>query len=95
MPPVNRRQRRVRLVAHAFFDDSKSFGTRGFICLTGYLSDDPGWDSFHREWSVVMERYNLTVLHTSDFLSARGPYEKEWKDTAYSDRLVLCKNSFR
>jgi hypothetical protein len=78
-------------VAHAFFDDSKSFGKRGFVCLAGYLSDDFGWDSFHRDWSAITARHNLKFLHTSNFLSARGEYEEEWKDTSYIDRVTIVQ----
>jgi hypothetical protein len=86
-----RRLRKASLVAHAFFDDSKSFGKKGFICLAGYVSDDSGWDSFHREWSAVMGRHRLNVLHTSDFLSAHGQYEEEWKGTSYPDRVSVVR----
>ncbi len=86
-----RKSRRARLVAHAFFDDSDSFGSRGFVCLSGYVSDDPGWESFHKEWEALLRRHHLKRLHTSDFLAGHGEYEEIRETTPYQNRVGIVR----
>src|SRR5271167_1563620 len=91
-PSSARRPRRVRLVANAFFDDGKSFGKTGFVCLCGYVSDDPGWYSFDREWVALLKRNNIGRLHTSDFLSAGGEYKNLRDTTTFPERVNTIKD---
>jgi len=74
-----------------FFDDSDSFGSRGFVCLSGYVSDDPGWESFHKEWEALLRRHHLKRLHTSDFLAGHGEYEEIRETTPYQNRVGIVR----
>jgi hypothetical protein len=78
-------------MTHAFYDDSKSFAHRGFICLCGYLSDDSGWNTFEREWRSLLACHDIKRLHTSDFLSAGGEYRERLKNVDYETRVTVVQ----
>jgi hypothetical protein len=85
------RPRKARLVAHAYFDDSNSFGKTGFICFCGYVSDDPGWESFDREWKALLKNHDLPRLHTSDFLNVGGEYKSLQDTVPYTRRVEIIQ----
>lgn len=73
------RARKFKIVIHGYFDDAKSFGRSDNVMLAGYLTDDPGWDSFSREWVLLLKKHGIERLHTSDFLSGKSKeYEAFW-----------------
>ncbi|MBZ5535347.1 MAG: DUF3800 domain-containing protein [Acidobacteriia bacterium] len=65
-------------LAYLFFDESGKWQDRDFICLCAYLSDDPHWEWFLREWSSTFERHHLNSLHMTTFYHTAK--KKGWSD---------------
>lgn len=51
------------------------------------MSDDAGWDSFDREWRILLAKYGIGRLHTSDFLNGHA----EYKGLAVDRRLAISE----
>jgi hypothetical protein len=62
-------------MVHAFFDESSHLTHQSeFICITGYISDDMGWESLANEWRILLKKHKLPFMHTSDFLAGEADY---------------------
>jgi hypothetical protein len=81
--------RKFRLVIHGYFDDAKTFGKASNVMLAGYLTDDPGWDSFSNEWVLLLRKHGLERLHTSDFLSGKAPEYKAFWPLTDEERVAI------
>ncbi|HWZ74525.1 MAG TPA: DUF3800 domain-containing protein [Casimicrobiaceae bacterium] len=77
---------------HAFFDDSRGNDLgHDFECLVGYVSDNDGWNNFQAEWYALLRKYNIPFLHTSDFLSAKTEFYKNYKDKSAEERRSVVR----
>lgn len=75
LPRIGRSDPPGYMVAmHVFIDDSGSFAHEEFVCLAGFISTDTNWDAFYDEWTALLRKHRLPVLHTSDFLSGKAEY---------------------
>ncbi len=73
------RVRRPTIVMHAFFDESSGKGSKGFVCMTGFISDEARWNAFTSDWVALLDRHGLrdVGLHTKDFMAAKiAPYDR-------------------
>jgi hypothetical protein len=49
--------------SYGYFDESGKFKDSDFICIAGFVSDDPHWENFCEEWDQVLKHYKLPALH--------------------------------
>lgn len=66
---------KVRLMAHAYFDDSGKLSDSDFVCLAGYIAPDDGWQSFCVKWGPLLARHKIPYIHMKELIPLRGPYE--------------------
>jgi hypothetical protein len=63
-----------------YFDETKN-SHQDFVAASGYLANDSNWDALSDDWATLLKKHSLPFLHTADFLSAEGIYEKlGWKE---------------
>lgn len=65
------------VIVQAFIDDSGSVGDGNFICLAGYLSDEPRWLSFGLDWQDLLKKHEVEYIHIKSLLPGRDIYEKK------------------
>lgn len=81
--------RRPLLAMHAFFDESEG---GGFVCMTGFISDEARWNTFTSDWVALLDKHGLRLvgLHTKDFMSANAPYTA-FRNRSWSERAAILR----
>lgn len=74
---------------HVFIDDSNTFSKNGFMCLAGLMADDESWEVFCERWHTLLNKFNLDIMHTSDFLAGQGEYRDI--NLSYEDRIDILR----
>lgn len=49
-----------------YFDESGKFKDSDFICIAGFVSDDPHWEHFCEQWHRLLQDHKLSALHTAE-----------------------------
>jgi len=60
---------------HAFFDESGKFHDHDFICIAGYIAEDPNWDAFCKQWQSLLKKHRLQTIHMTDLMALKGEYK--------------------
>ena len=72
----------------AYFDESGKFQNTDFVCIAGYVSDDPGWESFTKLWGEMLRRHGVSAVHMKDLVALQGEYKDlGWTHTE-KDKLI-------
>ena len=77
----------------AYFDAS---GTRksDVLVVTGYVSRISKWVRFDQEWKALLEKYGVTNLHMTDFVSSKNEFSGWLGQTdrrrEFMEELVAC-----
>ncbi len=58
----------------AYFDESGTDGRSPIVAVGGYVSTQPRWDDFQRDWKRLLDEEQIRVFHTTDLLSLRGEF---------------------
>src|SRR3989442_13170503 len=61
----------------AYFDESGKFKDSQFICIAGFVSDEPHWNTYAEAWGQLLQRYKIPALHMRELMSFTGPF-KGW-----------------
>jgi hypothetical protein len=73
IPPKRRRPTMIM----GYFDEGE---IKDFICMAGYLADEPNWMALTAEWNVLLKKYSIPYLHLADFMGSWKIYETlGWK----------------
>jgi hypothetical protein len=77
-----------------YFDETKN-SHQDFVAASGYLANDSNWDALTDDWATLLKKHSLPFLHTADFLSAEGVYEKlGWKEKEKNDFIPVVLGEF-
>jgi Protein of unknown function (DUF3800) len=50
-----------------------------FLALAGYYGPIAAWKGFVKRWANILEEFDLTTFHMTDFLARNPPFDK-WSD---------------
>lgn len=79
------------LMLTAYFDESGHESTHELIVLAGFLGMAEEWETFDREWSDLLNEYELPYFHAKEMNIDHGPLCKGWTDErmiSFMDRAV-------
>lgn len=62
----------------AYFDESGKFKDSQFICIAGFVSDEPHWNAYAEAWGQLLQKYKIPALHMRELMSFTGPF-KGWE----------------
>jgi len=77
-------------VVRCFLDDSGKEGdsSNPFVCMAGYLAEEPFWDIFQRAWAQRLLKYNISQVHMRDLIPLQGEYKELGWDYAKRDGVL-------
>lgn len=75
-------------IVQAFFDESGHYADTEFMCLTGYIAEDDGWEEFCAKWRELLRKYNIVSIHMKSFMGLRDEYKQlNWNEAQRDDAL--------
>ena len=69
--PNPSRKRQLQMVM-LFLDESGHFSDSDYLCIAGYIATDAGWESFCKEWKILLNKHGLSTLHLKEIMSRSG-----------------------
>ena len=64
---------RMRLMAHAFFDDADTTHEgASLLIMAGFVASDGQWQACCAKWQKRLSLAGLSHMHAADFLSGNG-----------------------
>jgi len=76
----------------AYFDEScqhdPATGHAIRMTMGGCISTEDKWKRLSSEWKIVLDRFNVSMFHMTDFEADRGVFAG-WRDNRPTDRVAL------